>query len=360
VPFATAMANGDLTQTLDEGNNDEIGRLIRSLNEMGSGFRKMIREMASGVATVAASSTELSAIATQMSSGVRSASESSHGVTSAAEGFASETATAANGMDQATASLQSVTVATEEMSATVGEIASNSEKARSISDEATRQTQVVESAMRELGRAAQEIGKVTETITSISSQTNLLALNATIEAARAGAAGKGFAVVANEIKELAQQTTVAAEDIRGKISGIQSSTSQAIGDIEKISEVIRHVGEIVAAIAVAIEEQSAVTKDVAANIARASDGVNDSNQRMRVTASRSEELTSGIVRINSSLAEIGTAGTQVETSATDLSRVAEGLKVAANRFDTGQDSGEHEEKHSYKAAPQNRGYRKAA
>ncbi len=72
--------------------------------------------------------------------------------------------------------------------------------------------------MKDLGRAAQEIGQVTETITSISAQTNLLALNATIEAARAGAAGKGFAVVANEIKELAQQTAAATEDIKRKIA----------------------------------------------------------------------------------------------------------------------------------------------
>ena len=76
--------------------------------------------------------------------------------------------------------------------------------------------------MHQLGTAAQEIGKVTETITNISSQTNLLALNATIEAARAGTAGKGFAVVANEIKELAQQTASATEDIKSKILGVQT------------------------------------------------------------------------------------------------------------------------------------------
>ena len=124
--------------------------------------------------------------------------------------------------------------------------------------------------LQQLGSAAQEIGQVTETITNISSQTNLLALNATIEAARAaGAAGKGFAVVANEIKELARQTAGATEDIKAKISGVQSSTGGAISDIGRIVNVIQEVGGLVANIAAAIEEQATVTRDVAGNIAQA-------------------------------------------------------------------------------------------
>src|SRR3954451_2927057 len=116
--------------------------------------------------------------------------------------------------------------------------------------------------MNQLGAAAMEIGKVTETITEISSQTNLLALNAAIEAARAGSAGKGFAVVANEIKELAQQTATATEDIKGRIGGVQSSAATGIGEIERVSQVIREVSDIVASIAAAIEEQSTVTRDI--------------------------------------------------------------------------------------------------
>jgi methyl-accepting chemotaxis protein len=133
--------------------------------------------------------------------------------------------------------------------------------------------------MQQLGRAAKEIGKVTESITSISAQTNLLALNATIEAARAGAAGKGFAVVANEIKELAQQTAAATEDIKGKIGDVQTSAGGAISDIEGHRQHHRRGGQIVASIATAIEEQAAVTKDVANNIARASEGVKTPGSR---------------------------------------------------------------------------------
>jgi len=192
--------------------------------------------------------------------------------------------------------------------------------------------------MKQLGTAAQEIGKVTETITSISSQTNLLALNATIEAARAGAAGKGFAVVANEIKELAQQTASATEEIKGRISGIQSSTGAAIADVDKIAGVIREVGEIVATIATAIEEQAAVTRDMARNIAEASSGVKDANERVAQTATVSQEIARDIAAVNTASGEMTSASQQVQASSMDLSQLAEQLKAMVGRFklDSGQ------------------------
>jgi methyl-accepting chemotaxis protein len=186
--------------------------------------------------------------------------------------------------------------------------------------------------MRDLGRAAQDIGKVTETITSISAQTNLLALNATIEAARAGAAGKGFAVVANEIKELAQQTASATEDIKSKISGIQASTGGAMGDIEKIAQVIKEVGDIVSSIAAAIEEQSTVTKDVASNIAQATMGVKDANERVSQTAAVAQNIAKDIANVNATVTELVTGSEQVQSSTGELATIAEQLKHRASTF----------------------------
>jgi methyl-accepting chemotaxis protein len=237
-------------------------------------------------------------------------------------------------MEQTTTNLSSVASATEEMSATVGEIASNAEKARSISGEATTQAQAISTMMKELGRAAQDIGKVTETITSISAQTNLLALNATIEAARAGAAGKGFAVVANEIKELAQQTASATEDIKSKISSIQASTGGAMGDIEKIAEVIKEVGEIVSSIAAAIEEQSTVTKDVATNIAQASVGVKDANERVSQTASVSQDIAKDIANMSGTVGTLVSGADQVHSSSLELTGLAQQLKDRVSQFRT--------------------------
>ena len=334
VNFAQKMSEGDLTQTLEISQKDEIGVLAGALNKMGSSFKKMFRiqDIVTGVQTLFASSTELSALSTQMSRSAEQTSAKAHTVAAASEEMSTNMASVSTAMEKASTNLLSVASATEEMSATIGEVASNSEKARVISEQATAQAQVISTMMQQLGEAAREIGKVTETITDISSQTNLLALNATIEAARAGAAGKGFAVVANEIKELARQTAAATEDIKAKIAGVQTSTGGAIADIEKITGVIKEVGSIVAAIAAAIEEQATMTKDVASNIAYASTGVKDANERVAQTASVSKNIAQDITGVNSAVADIRQGGERVQLSAAELSKLAEQLKTLVGQF----------------------------
>ena len=329
------IAQGDVSKDLEAkwlDRGDEIGALAKAIQAVSASLRGMLRDVTGGVQTLASSSTEMSAIAGQMASGAQGTSSKSATVATAAEEMSANTSSVAAGMEQATTNLSSVATATEEMSATIGDIAANSEKARAISAEAGAQAEGVAGLMKQLGTAAQEIGKVTETITSISSQTNLLALNATIEAARAGAAGKGFAVVANEIKELAQQTASATEEIKGRISGIQSSTGAAIADVDKIAGVIREVGEIVATIATAIEEQASVTRDMARNIAEATTGVRDANQRVAQTATVSQEIARDIAAVNTASGEMTSASQQVQASSMDLSQLAEQLKAMVGRF----------------------------
>lgn len=200
-------------------------------------------------------------------------------------------------MTQATTNLTSVASATEEMSATIGEIASNSLKARTISEQAHQQAASISSLMQQLGQATQEIGKVTDSIADISSQTNMLALNATIEAARAGEAGKGFNVVANEIKELAKQTAEASDNIKVKIREVQTSTGNAITDIKKITEVVADVSQIILSITTAIEEQANVTKNVAGNIAQATVGIKEANERINQTAAAAKTMSDDILGV---------------------------------------------------------------
>ena len=254
VSYLNGIAHGHASDDLPaeyQARGDEIGLLAKSAQAMTESLRALLKEIADGVQVLSSSSTELSANSGHMSAGGRQASDKAHTVAAAAEEMTSNVVSVAAGMEQTTTNLASVASATEEMTATIGEIAGNSEKARRITEEATRQAARISEQMNQLGQAAQAIGKVTETITEISSQTNLLALNATIEAARAGSAGKGFAVVANEIKELAQQTAAATEDIKTRIAGVQSSTAGGIAEIGKVSQAIHEVSDIVAAIAAA-------------------------------------------------------------------------------------------------------------
>ena len=335
VKTLSEVAKGNLTvetSALFLSRKDEAGDLARNTHDLAKNLRAMIGEVGSGAQTLAMASGEMASIAGGLSTGSKEVAGLANAVAAAAAESSANTTSVAAAMEETTIKLTSVAGATEEMSATVGEIASNAAKARSISSEASEQAQAISAMIKDLGRAAQDIGKVTETITSISAQTNLLALNATIEAARAGAAGKGFAVVANEIKELAQQTAAATEDIKGKISGIQASTGGAMGDIEKIAHVIKEVGDIVASIAASIEEQSTVTKDVATNIAQASTGMKDANERVSQTASVSQNIAKDIANVNGTVATLASGSEQVRAGAAELTGLAEQLKERVAMF----------------------------
>ncbi len=335
VELLTVISAGDLSQDVEPEmlkRKDEIGSMMQALQAMVINLRELLGGLADGVTTLVSSSGELTGVSTQTAAGVESMAERSNTLAAAAEEASSNTASVATGMDHTTHSLSSVASATEEMSATVGEIASNSEKARDISEQAMNQTQIVTGTMQSLGEAAQEIDKVTETITEISSQTNLLALNATIEAARAGTAGKGFAVVAGEIKELARQTAEATEDIKRRISGIQTSTGSAISDIAQITQVIQEVGNLVNSIAAGIEEQSVVTRDVAGNIAQASAEVNDANDQLAQTASVSQAIAKDVAAVNLTVDEIRQGNDQVRVSASQLSELAQQLDEMIEKF----------------------------
>ncbi len=329
------ISQGDLTHDAPaefRARGDEIGMLARAKQQMITNLRQTVQDISGGVHVLSSSSAELSANSGQMADGSHQASGKAHAVAAAAEEMTANVMSVASGMEQTTTNLSSVASATEQMTATIGEIAGNSEKARRITEEATRQAVRISEQMNQLGAAAQAIGKVTETITEISSQTNLLALNATIEAARAGSAGKGFAVVANEIKELAQQTAAATEDIKGRIAGVQSSTAGGISEIGKVSQVIHEVSDIVASIAAAIEEQSTVTKDIARNIAEASSGVRDANQRVSETSQATVEIAKEIAGVDEVAGQMAGGSEQVRSSAAELSQVAEKLQTTLQRF----------------------------
>jgi methyl-accepting chemotaxis protein len=333
------VAHGDVSRDMPDeylNRGDEVGTLSKAMQTMCVSLRDVLRNITDGIHVVSSSSAELSANSGQMTDGSKQASERAHAVAAAAEQMTANVVSVAAGMEQTTTNLTSVATATEQMTATIGEIAGNSEKARRITEEANRQAVRISEQMNLLGQAAREIGKVTETITEISSQTNLLALNATIEAARAGSAGKGFAVVANEIKELAQQTARATEDIKTRIAGVQSSTAGGIAEIEKVSQVIREVSEIVASIAAAIEEQATVTKDIARNIGEASSGVRDANLRVSESSEATKDIARQIVGVDHAARQMADGSQQVSGSATELSRVAESLQGTVERFRVSQ------------------------
>jgi len=162
-------------------------------------------------------------------------------------------------------SISTVASAAEQLAASIAEISDQMSRSSQVANSAVDQVEETNRMVQGLTDASQQIGNVVELINDIAEQTNLLALNATIEAARAGEAGKGFAVVASEVKSLAHQTAQATQDISGQISSIQSATDGAVKAIDAIGATISSINEIASATAAAVEEQQAVTSEIATN-----------------------------------------------------------------------------------------------
>lgn len=332
VDFARNMGDGDLTQTLDIEQKDEIGVLARALNQMGTNLNRMFKDISNGANTITASSTELSAISEQMARSAGQSSDRSTSAASASGQMSDNMNNVAAASEQAATNVSMVASASEEMAETVKEIVTNSEKARTVTNDAVTQVKNTSQMMDGLGNAAREISKVTEVITEISDQINLLALNATIEAARAGEAGKGFAVVANEIKELARQTAEATMEIKGKIEDIQNSTGLTVEEIKQISIVINDVNEIVGTIATAVEAQSTGTQEIAGNIAQAAKGIQDVNRNVVQTSAAADSVAKDAAEVNAASQEVSQGSEQLHASAGELSQLAEKLNQMMDGF----------------------------
>ncbi len=192
-------------------------------------------------------------------------------LTDAAAETGREAVTVSEAGMQANADVQAVAAAAEEMAASVEEITRRVAEAADVARRAVAEAKATDSTVRGLAEAASRIGDVVRLIGEIAGQTNLLALNATIEAARAGEAGKGFAVVASEVKSLAGQTAKATEEIGRQISEMQGATTQAVDAIRAIGTTVDRTSDIATAIAAAVEEQGATTREIARSAAQVAD-----------------------------------------------------------------------------------------
>ena len=208
----------------------------------------------------------------------------------AVENVTRQTAETAGTVGQVSNDIQCVASGAEELSASVGEISQQVSHAARMAAQAVEQAHRTGSIVAGLSGQAAQIGDVVTLIQGIAAQTNLLALNATIEAARAGMAGKGFAVVASEVKALAEQTAKATDQIRGQISATQAAAREAVDAIGSIQGTIRSLDEVSGAIAAAVEEQSAVTREMSGSMHTAAHGVTTIAGSMEDIARASEQV----------------------------------------------------------------------
>lgn len=327
-----AEGDGDLTTRIKVTSRDEIGDLAKSFNVFIGKIQSIIKEVAINSNDLTSSAENLTAISIEMNHSSSHTSKISTNVANSSEEMKHTIASVARVLDTTSSNINTVAAAADQMSATINEIAANAGNASQITLNAVAQAKKVTLQMNDLGDSASQINLVVSTIADISAQVNLLALNATIEAARAGESGRGFAVVANEIKELARQTADATDQIRSRIEGIQTSTTQSISGIKEITDTVDTTNDIVTSIASAIEEQSSATREIAGNIAQVSSGVGEVNASMSQASGVTVEIASKIADVNTSAGELSANSDKVNKKAADLSFLAGKLDTLVNQF----------------------------
>ena len=262
--------------------------------------------------------TSVGRVVDQVSSAATEMEASSQSMNMTAEEATQQSAAVAAASEQASANVQTVASAAEELSSSISEISRQVGKASEIATGAVRQAEQTNTKIQGLAEAAQKIGEVVALITDIADQTNLLALNATIEAARAGDAGKGFAVVASEVKNLANQTAKATDEIGTQIAGIQTATQDAVDAIEAITRTITEISEVNSSIASAVEEQGAATQEIARNVEQAAAGT--------------QEVNTNISGVSRAANDTGAAAQEIRSAAGELSQQSELLRSEVGKF----------------------------
>ena len=304
----TELAAGKLDGVVEGGwMRNEIGAMARALEVFQTNAREVERLTADQQRQKAEAEAEkhraiqeladlfearVAEVVQQVGAGAHQVRSNAAGMLERADSANRQAATVAAASAQAGSSVQTAAAATEEMSTSIAEIGAQVRRSFDMVRGAVRAVEETNGHVVGLSDAAHRIGEIVGLINSIAAQTNLLALNATIEAARAGEAGKGFAVVASEVKNLANQTAKATEDIGTQIATMQQVTGAAVSAIRGVGETVVGIDEIVGSIAGAMEQQAAATEEITRNVQEAAAGTSDVSRTIAtVSASASETGT---------------------------------------------------------------------
>ncbi|NJC68935.1 methyl-accepting chemotaxis protein [Planosporangium thailandense] len=301
-----AIAEGDLTMAVDVQSRDEIGRMAAGYERARQAMRDTVAALVRAAEAVSESAKQVYSSGTRLGASTADAAQQAQAVTGAAS--------------MVSTNVEVLSAAGEEIGASIESIAQSANEAVRVASEAVNVVANTTETVSKLGKSSAEIGEVVKVITSIAEQTNLLALNATIEAARAGESGKGFAVVAGEVKELAQETARATEDISRRVQAIQDDSSGAVEAIGEISRVIAQINDFQLSIASAVEEQTATTTEMSRNVGEAASG--------------SREIATTIEELAASVQNAASDASVTQAAAADLDGTAAQLREAVHRFRT--------------------------
>ncbi len=344
---AVRIASGDLTgETIVLRNKDELGTLAASFNTMTANLRAMIESVATTSEQVAASSEELLASAEQNA-------KASEQITLTVEELATGTSEQVDIVKRSSQAMGEMALGSEQIaqlaqsvSVSAVDAANQSAEGNMIIKSAVEQMNTVRNSITSLselvtglGERSAEIGTITEVINNLASQTNLLALNAAIEAARAGEHGRGFAVVAEEVRKLAEESSLSAQRITDLVQLIQNDTRQAVEAVKMNSDETQSGMEIVTAAGQAFENISNAVNKVAGEIQEVSAGAeqmaastDEVVHYVEKISAIAEEASGGVNNVSAATEQQLASTEEIASSAGSLSKMAEELQEQINKF----------------------------
>lgn len=345
--FAKALGDGDLTFTIENKSQDELGKLIKALGQAQLNMKEIIHGIAMSTSEVSSASEELSATIEE--------------INSTFETINSNTSAIADGVMDIRAASEELTATVEEVNSGVSQLASNSsvgsEKSVQIKSRAIKikengneskvlaeqlydekQAKIVDAI--EKGKVVDEIVNIAGLISGIATQTNLLALNASIEAARAGEHGRGFSVVATEIGSLAEQSARYVKEIQVTVSNVQNAFSNLAENakdvLEFVDKRVRSDYELLVETGNSYEEDAIYVSNLSEDTASMSQELNAATEEissvMQSIAGNIEDTSISFANIKENMSETTTAMEQIAKAAEDQAMVAETLSTLVAKF----------------------------